>query len=180
MAVLPDRVLHPLTIDDYLTMVEHAPDDRFEGTELVEGVVYEVSPESPLHARAVRALVHGLERARPDADVMGWGSIRIGTGSLWNPDVYVVRPGAADDQSYPSAIDVELVVEVSVSTWSTDSVLKHRAYASAGIPEYWIVVPQPGGFVLRHRNPGADGYSSVDRFELPGGYAELDVAALLT
>jgi Uma2 family endonuclease len=181
MAVLSDH-LHRLTVEDYLRLVGDDGTGRWERTELVEGLVYDRSPESALHAHTVMTLLSALAAARPDRRVLNAGSVEVGPRSLWNPDVYVLRPGTSYppvDRQYPLADDVELAVEVSVTSLSGDTTVKCRAYAAAGLPEYWIVVPQPGGYVERFGDPETDRYRTIDRFELPAGYADLDVAVLL-
>jgi Uma2 family endonuclease len=178
MAVLADHV-HRFSVGDYLRLVEEGDAARWESTELVEGVIYDRSQESALHAKAVHHLLRGLEAALPDRHVFIAGSVELGPDSLWNPDVYVLREGAPDDRTYPLGSDVELVVEVAFSTLPVDLGIKYRGYAAAGIAQYWVVVPQTGGYVLRHRRPAGDRYELVERFELPGGYETLGVAELL-
>jgi hypothetical protein len=41
-----------------------------------------------------------------------------------------------------------------------------------------VLAPEIGGYLLRHRKPAGDRYETVERIELPGGYADLDVAGL--
>ena len=46
---------------------------------------------------------------------------------------------------------LKLVVEVSVTTQARDLGPKLRAYAAAGVPQYWVVDPRPeAGYLLRH------------------------------
>jgi Uma2 family endonuclease len=178
MAVLAD-FLHRLTVPDYLRLVADAADDSLERTELVEGVLYDMSPESLLHARGVKFLYDALQAALPDHAVMPSGSVVIGRHSMWDPDVYVLAPDAPLDRHYALATDVVLVAEVSLTTRITDLGAKSRGYAQAGIAQYWVLEPQPGGCLLRHRQPAGDRFTVVDRFDLPGGFADLDVPAML-
>jgi Uma2 family endonuclease len=39
----------------------------------------------------------------------------------------------------PTPADILLVIEVSNSSWAYDRLRKYRAYARAGIAEFWIV-----------------------------------------
>ena len=170
--------LHPLTVGDYLHLVENGR-GRYEATELVEGMVYDVSPESLLHVLAVRHLLHGFEAALPGRVVLPGGSIELGGHSLWIPDLVVLRADAALDGTYVGAAAVEVVVEVSVSTIRVDLGVKLSGYARANIAEYWVVVPQPDGFLLQHRHSDGDGYQEERRTELPEGYKSVNVTDLL-
>jgi Uma2 family endonuclease len=177
MALAEGR-LHRFTVEDYLRLAAGTDTGRWDRTELVEGIVYDMSPESSLHAKAVRALFQALTKALPDHDVYNTGSIEIDEGSLWEPDIYALRPGVKDRQ-YPLGSDVGLVVEVGLTTLAGDLNAKYRGYADCGIPDYWVLAPEIGGYLLRHRKPAGDRYETVERIELPGGYADLDVAGLL-
>jgi Uma2 family endonuclease len=83
-------------------------------------------------------------------------------------------------RDYPLASNVVLVAEVSLTTRITDLGAKFRGYARAGIPQYWVLEPQPRGRLIRHRQPTGDRYELVDRFDLPNGFASLDVTAVLS
>jgi Uma2 family endonuclease len=171
--------VHRLTVADYLRLAADDPHGDWDRTELIEGVIYDVSPESALHASAVRHLFLALMRALPEHEVFNSGSVVIGPDSLWDPDVYVLSPATPRDGTYWAATDVELVAEVPLTTRTTDLGAKAKGYAAAGIPQYWVLAPRPGGSLLRHRQPVGTGYEVVERFELPGGYTDLDVTALL-
>jgi Uma2 family endonuclease len=68
------------------------------------------------------------------------------------PDVSVVR-GSPRDYRYAHPSRPALVVEVALASLSLDRTRKCRAFARAGVPEYWIV-----NLVDRvlevHREPG--------------------------
>jgi Uma2 family endonuclease len=182
MGAVDGGQVHRLTVLEFERLYEAAMaagEPGWDRVELVEGVVYEVAAMSSLHARASLALLHALTKALPDNEVMNVGSIRINDESLWDPDVYVLARGAIAERKYPLGSEVELAVEVSLTSLSRDLGPKYQAYAAAGIAEYWVLLPQEGGYLLRHRDPGELGYRSIERLELPGGYAQLDVAKLL-
>lgn len=62
---------------------------------------------------------------------------------LWylpQPAIVVVRPPLERyAHRHPLPEDILLIVEVASTTLKTDRTLKLRLYASAGIPEYWII-----------------------------------------
>ena len=56
------------------------------------------------------------------------------------PDLAVIRGSEEDDATvHPGAADVALAIEVADSSLATDRSTKHRLYATAGIPVYWLV-----------------------------------------
>jgi Uma2 family endonuclease len=182
MGTVVDDQVHRLTVEEFEHLyfaAQAAEEPGWDRVELVEGVVYEVCPQSSVHARAVHALLAGFQAALPDHTVMIAGSVRINDVSLWDPDVYVLAPAAIAERKYPLSSEVELAVEVSLTSLDRDLGPKYRCYAAAGIAEYWVLLPQEGGYLLRHRDPAELGYRSIERLELPGGYADLDVTKLL-
>jgi len=57
-----------------------------------------------------------------------------------NPDVAVVRgPIAEYARRTPGSSDVALLIEVSDSTYRTDTGVKLRRYEASGVAEYWVV-----------------------------------------
>ena len=77
------------------------------------------------------------------------------------PDVLVV-PGTPDDYAarHPGPSDARLLVEISDTTLRMDQGRKQRAYARAGIPEYWIVNLSARRLQV-YREPTEAGYQSV-------------------
>jgi Uma2 family endonuclease len=65
------------------------------------------------------------------------GSLRLPPRSSPEPDISVYRRGAATMRSKPES--AFLVIEISHSSLRKDTTTKARIYATAGIPEYWIV-----------------------------------------
>lgn len=114
------------------------PDVRVE---LLEGEVVTVSPMLPGHANGVR----GLCEAAYDLDRSRWtvGSqlpVQIPPDSEPEPDLWIaIGPRATYDGRHPRPSDLVLVVEVSDSSLSIDRNVKVPLYASAGVPEVWLV-----------------------------------------
>jgi Uma2 family endonuclease len=174
MAIRAEDLPH-FSVNEYLALAEAAP-EALERTELIDGVIYRVSPESFLHSRAILWISKELEERYPGRCVPG-GSVRFPDASMWQPDVCVLRNGAQVAEtrdSYPSIDDVGWAIEVSLTTNQRDLGIKFRRYAQAGLPEYWVVNPEEGGWVLVHTNPVGETYRTVQRVELPGGYRDLE------
>jgi len=162
MAVHVDAALpvHPLTVDDLEAMVRAgilAEDDRVE---LLDGVLVEMSPQSPGHARAVRRLnmllapvaaAAGLE-VSPQCPLSVVSPI-----SQPEPDLAVVPAGSWEAQ----AAGALLVIEVSVTSRAVDLGRKAAIYASAAIPEYWVLDIERRRLVV-HRDPVDDRYATTE------------------
>ena len=127
------------TVERYLRLVGQgvlAPEDRVE---LLEGVVVAMSPRNPLHDAAVSLADRALMAAVGGrAAVRCQLSLVIAPHSVPEPDVAVV-PGHEGDYARAHPGSALLVVEVADSTLAQDRITKAAVYASAGIPEYWLV-----------------------------------------
>lgn len=125
--------------------------------ELVEGVIYEMSPQKGRHAAGIRGVEEALRAAfRQGYDVRVQLPIALGPDSEPEPDVAVV-PGSWRD--YPDAhpTTAVLVVEVSESSSFHDRERKRSLYARSGVPEYWILDLSEDRLEV-YRNPGEAGY----------------------
>jgi hypothetical protein len=92
-------------------------------------------------------------------------ALALGTDRERYPDVVVARGGDdIYDDRIAEAADVALVIEVADTTLHIDRDVKAREYATAGIPEYWIV-NLPERRLEVYRDPADGGYRSRRRFE---------------
>lgn len=170
--------IHRMTVDEYLHVVR---DLGWESTELIEGVVYDVTPEFSRHAATVHRIFRSLDAHLGDDRTWMAGSVRLSAHSLVDPDVFVLDPSVAlePDDVIPVAA-LRLAVEVSVTTQRRDRGPKLVAYARAGVPEVWLIDPRPeSGELRRHRHPDGASYGTVERFAVGEDAADLDVAAIL-
>ena len=134
--------------------------------ELIEGDIVEKMPQGIKHIIAVNRLLvalialFGMERLLTQAPV-GIGSSDTDETTP-EPDVAVMREPLADYalRGFRPALDVLLVVEVSVSTLTGDTKVKDGIYARAKVPEYWVLDVE-GRRLIVHRAPGSDKYASV-------------------
>ena len=133
-------VKRKLTTADFLAMGElglFAPDERVE---LIDGEVYTVSPPSSRHAAATNRLAERLGKYSARAIVQVQNPVRLGEHTVREPDIALLK--RRDDfyeAAHPTARDVLLVVEVSITTLRSDRLSKLPIYARAGVPEVWIV-----------------------------------------
>lgn len=140
--VSPQKML--ISADDYQRM---GAAGIFEGkprVELIDGEIYTMSPLTPDHNGHVDKASEFLTvNLFGKAKIRTQGSVRTDDYSEPAPDITVLRFKEnfySDKQA--TAADVLLIVEVAVFFLHTDRTIKKKKYVTAGIPEYWIVVPQ--------------------------------------
>lgn len=117
-------------------------------TELIDGSLVFVSPQTRFHARAMLLLVNALLEQVPEGlDVIHEMTIKLNKRNRPEPDVLVFREGAdtGPKQTWYRPEDVVIVVEiVSEESEDRDREVKPRKYAQAGIPHYWRVEGNQG------------------------------------
>jgi Uma2 family endonuclease len=113
----------------------------FQGqrVELLDGEILETSPHGAAHATSIALVAQSLTRLVSErAFIRQQLPIRLSEFSEPEPEIAVV-PGSPRDYSTAHPTTAMLVVEVSDTTLASDRTRKASLYASAGIPEYWIV-----------------------------------------
>ncbi|MER5812533.1 Uma2 family endonuclease [Streptomyces sp. NPDC002033] len=135
------------TADDLDTLPNLPPH-----TELIDGSLIFVSPQTRFHWRAVSFLEHQLQAAAPAGlEVMREFTIDIDRHNRPEPDVIVV-PEETDedpDQTRLPAESVRLAIEVvSPESVSRDRETKPLKYARAGIVHFWRVENKEGRAVV--------------------------------
>ncbi len=152
-------VEHRWTREEYERMAAAGCFGPSQRVELIEGVVYDMPPQSPFHASAVTG---AYETLRP---VFSTGytlrvqmPLTLDEISAPEPDVAVVV-GSRHDYQITHPRTAVLVVEIADASLPHDRNRKALLYARAGIPEYWIVDLARRGLEV-YREPSAEGYSS--------------------
>ncbi|MEV7776165.1 Uma2 family endonuclease [Kitasatospora sp. NPDC086791] len=123
-------------------------------TELIDGSLIFVSPQTTFHMRTLRR----LERALEDAAPTGWQvwremTVRLDRRNRPEPDLLVVdeRGVTGPKQTFCEAVDVLLAVEVvSEESEERDRGAKPRKYAAAGIKHFWRVESDDDGKPIVH------------------------------
>jgi Uma2 family endonuclease len=148
---------HRFTRDEYERLVENGafgPEDRVE---LVEGIIYDMTPQNSRHATALRLAQRALDSAFGSGhDVRAQLPLALGEKSLPEPDIAVV-PGDPRDYRDSHPTSAVLVIEVADSSAQHDRARKARLYALSGIPEFWILNVTDRVLEV-HRNPVLDSY----------------------
>ena len=126
------------TVTDYFRMAEAGlfTDRRVE---LLNGEIIEVPAQATAHRAAVTKGSALLLAAFPPPGnwVVIQGTLRLSRYDAPDPDFHVFdAPVGAPDDQLPLPL---LVIEISDASYRKDAGAKLRAYARAGIPDYWIV-----------------------------------------
>ena len=151
-AVRGEAFPEPLTTDQYHRMIEAGILVEGAPIELIDGLLVRKDRRSsekdsimtvgPDHVSVVQLLQRLLDRL---VEPSGHHSrcqqpIHIPPRHEPEPDVAVARgPIQSYGQTHPEPRDIFLVVEVAESSLRYDRDTKQRVYASAAIPQYWIV-----------------------------------------
>ena len=127
------------TREEYEHLVKEGFFHPGERVELIEGYLYEMSPQDSWHASGIQALKEILTPIfKKGYDIRFQMPLALGLDSEPEPDVAIVRGHWRDYRnSHPTT--AALIVEVADTTLLYDRDSKGRLYASAGILDYWIL-----------------------------------------
>ena len=143
--------LVPITVDQLSQMIRTGIIHDGDPIELIDGLLVRkdrsalgenIKAHHPRHA----LLISRLERLlRAQSEVAGFHlqtqlPVTLNNINAPESDVAVVR-GTEEDYSdrHPGPADLPLVIEVADSSLGTDRSTKQRLYATAGVPQYWLV-----------------------------------------
>jgi Uma2 family endonuclease len=134
-AVLPP---HRWTIAEYRELGKTGL-FRDKKTMLLDGVLYVMTIPKPPHDTALNLAYEYLRSAFPAGHhVRNQQGFDIGTRTDPGPDLAVVT-GSIRDYASRTPTTAVLVVEVSHTTLFTDTTTKAEWYATAAVPEYWVI-----------------------------------------
>ena len=164
----------PITIDRYHRMIELGMFTDWK-VELLNGVLVEKMSKTDLHILIVDILLEMLGEFCPKDEYWVRQELPITIGnSEPEPDISVVK-GDRARLRHRKPKTARFIVEVAVSSLAIDRA-KAGEYASAKVPEYWIVRPKSGGIEV-YRKPlngeysetlGFPADSQVESASLPG------------
>ncbi len=181
MAMFATERRRPLQVEEVLRMVELGiltGDDRVE---LLNGELFERTPQGPAHSANTVALANVCRRAYGLDFVREEKPLVASATDMPEPDLVVTdKPNSAFGSSHPGGTDTVLVVELAVTSQPRDAD-RAAMYARAGVPEYWIV-DLPALEIVVHTGPrGVGTWARVVRLAagqqvtLPGTATALDV-----
>ncbi|HET6575653.1 MAG TPA: Uma2 family endonuclease [Fimbriiglobus sp.] len=115
--------------------------DVFQGvrTMLIDGEIYTMVMPNPPHDTALALTEEWLRTAFPTGHhVRTQKGFNIGTRNDPGPDLAVV-PGSIRDYATQTPTTAVLIVEVTETSLFTDTTTKAELYATAGVPDYWVI-----------------------------------------
>lgn len=126
--------------------------------ELLEGLVVDVSPQSPDHAIVMEELVRHLGKSQARLRVQS--PLSIPPDSEPEPNLALVAEQPPAGRHPQAAL---IVVEIAVSSHWMDRGTKAGLYARAGIPVYWLI-DVPGRTVEVRTQPRESGYGRCEAY----------------
>jgi Uma2 family endonuclease len=173
----------PVRRHEYERMVE-AGLFRGEHVELIHGVIVRMSPQHEPHASVIQILTRILM-----PPLLGRADVRVqlpfaaADDSLPEPDFALV---AVAGFRAPHPDRAFLLIEVAESSLDEDRTDKAQLYATAGVPEYWVV-NIPDQAIEVHTEPSRGAYTRVTPYRLGQRVAplafpdvEVDLSALFS
>lgn len=168
---------HPVRLknDDFWLLNDHGAFAEYAKTELIEGEILCMNAQHSRHARIKSDLLVELALAlrSQGASLKAISEVSVALSADSVPEPDIVLTSYLGDGPVPLET-LALVVEVSDTTREFDLGRKLALYASAGVPEYWVV--DLAGRVI-HQLWSPDGDRYVDRRELGFG-TELAAATI--
>jgi Uma2 family endonuclease len=128
------------TVPEYHRLGEAGILTEHDRAELIEGEIIQMTPIGSEHAACVDRLNRLLQRPDSPLIVRVQNPIWLSDHSEPQPDICLLR--SREDYyaaGHPGPRDVLLVVEVADTSLEYDRTTKLSLYATAGIPEVWVV-----------------------------------------
>ncbi len=127
------------TREEYYKMADAGVFHPEERVELIGGRIVTMPPQNSPHFTALSLVEDALRSIFPTGyAIRVQGPLDVSPSSQPEPDIAVV-PGSARDYAKAHPTTALLVVEVAESTIRFDRGEKASLYASAGVPDYWVV-----------------------------------------
>lgn len=127
------------TVDEYRRLYELGAFKPGERVELIDGQILAMTAQGDPHKMAILRGTHTLVRAFDGTHYVGVQiPVHFGQWHAPEPDFSVFPRDLVEDAVvFPERI--ALIIEVADTSLAYDRNEKSSLYASAGIPEYWIV-----------------------------------------
>lgn len=170
------ELIKRFTIDEYYRLTEG------QSTELIQGVIFNKMPKTPLHANIITRLLEFLLPVLPATlSIRSENPLRLGDSEP-EPDLAIVSALQSIHDPHPTS--AWLVIEVSVTTRSLDAA-KADVYAAGGIPVYWNILPEEQITIVHsgprgiYTNNQVVSFSDSLRLSLPGQSLEVCLVDVL-
>ncbi len=149
------------TVEEYHRMAETGILDSSERVELIEGKIIWMSAKGTAHRSAVGRTDYLFKEALKNrAWISVQDPITLSKRSEPEPDIAVVKIDPLDyADHHPTPEEVYLIIEVADSSLKFDCDTKGKAYAKAGIADYWVLDVIDRQLYV-YRQPTSEGYQS--------------------
>lgn len=153
------------TSERYLDLIASGKLGPSDKVELINGIITAMSPAGPEHDYTIVQLTELMVAVLPKYHLKIQGTINLGEGQIFDPDVAVIRRYNNDTYKHrhPGPDDIPLIIEAAASSMKRDAQVKMPIYAAAGIPEYWIADIENQTLIV-HREPMVNGYGLIQKF----------------
>ncbi|RFP57973.1 MAG: Uma2 family endonuclease [Limnothrix sp. CACIAM 69d] len=154
--------LRPLQVRDYQCLIDQGCFGPEEHIELLNGQLIQMAAKGTRYAAAVSRLARLLGRQLGETVLIRLQDpIALNDQSQPEPDLAIVLPHPLDyADHHPTPAEIHWLIEVADSTLTYDTQTKARAYAQAGLGDYWVL-DLPGDRLWVFRNPNQAGYGLV-------------------
>ncbi len=174
----PQRV--KLRARDFAFLDERGAFDDYAKTELMEGQVYYMNarhrPHALLKITLYDVLKAGLAASASPLRPLVEVSVALGEHDVPEPDIVLTNEPSGT--GFVPGESVKLVVEVADATLDVDLGRKLRAYAAAGVPEYWVA-DLNGRVIHQLWAPEGDGYREHRQLAFGEAVAAATIAGLM-
>ncbi len=157
---LPRRAF---SVDDIRRMIEAGVLSEDENFELIGGEIVMMAAKGFAHELIKSELIVAMARALPDTSILAVeSSLQLADDVLVEPDVAVISRAAftPSPQNFVRPADVQLIIEVAVTSLSFDRGLKACLYARHGIREFWVIDANERTTWI-HTGPSGENWSSI-------------------
>ena len=129
------------TVKEYHKMAEAGIFDEDERVELLEGKIICKNKVGTAHSCAVGRTDYLLKNLLENRALISIKNpIKLDDYSEPEPDIAVVKIDSLDyADHHPTPDEIYLVIEVADTTFKKDCETKGKAYAAAGIIDYWVL-----------------------------------------
>ncbi len=133
-----------------------------ERTELIEGLIYDLSPKNAPHSNIISKLTETLVPALLGSRFQARFEQPIAVSGWRGPNAPEIDVAVIERKAYPqppTAADALAFMEVSDTTYARDRDLKIPLYVGAGVPSWIVNIP------VKH----VEFYADVGALSLPHG-----------
>jgi len=149
-------------VTDYHRMIDAGILSEDDALELIDGEIVAMSPVGAHHSGTVKKLNRLLMQTLGNDAIIGvQDPIRLADDTEPEPDLSVLVPRSDFyTKSIPVPAEILLLIEVADPSLLADRLVKIPRYATAAIPEVWLV-DLDNNRIERHNSPRAGVYRDV-------------------